>query len=289
MRILFIITVLIFSLNAKSILSNTDQADDSKYLGALKDLVIATQKTRGLTNNYLCGNSAALILVFDNRRDMQTALNNLNSLPLSSNPAINNKASDISQALIKINDNAIKYKDTKNNTLLVFEQYTELISQTLTLAQTVKEYTSKNCSPLGKDLSTIMTEVILPLSEYVGQMRGMGAGIITKGEITKEQEKKMLLLITKIESLTSKLIADTKLIASNNKESFDSNLNSKLVSLKKSGRDYTSLTITEVLSKRKSTLDSDIYFDNGSNLISILIDIYNINNKAILNDSKGWI
>ena len=213
----------------------------------------------------------------------------MDTLPLSSHPSINNRTSDISQLLIEINNSSIKNKGTTNNSALVFEQYTESIKQTLILAQTVKEYTSNNCSPLGKDISTLMIEIILPLSEHIEQMKAMGSGIIAKGEITKSQETQMLFFIDKIETLTFKLTANVKLIASNNKEVFNSNINSKLISLEESIRNYISVTTVEILQKKEIVLDRGIYFNGGGDLISMLIDVYNINNKAILNDSKGWI
>jgi flavorubredoxin len=145
MRIFLLIAALIFSLNAKSLFSNSNQADNSKYIGALKDLIIATQKTRGLTNNYLNGNTTSMLLVYGNRKEMKKAIGTMESLPLASDPIINNRATNISESLIKLNRKAFK-KDPA----IVFEQYTELIEQTLMLAQTVSKHGSKELNPLGK-------------------------------------------------------------------------------------------------------------------------------------------
>ncbi len=284
MRIFLIITALIFSLNAKSLFSNSNQADNSKYIGALKDLIISTQKTRGLTNNYLNGNTTSMLLVYGNRKEMKKAIGIMESMPLASDPIINNRATSISQSLIKLNRKAFKKKPA-----LVFEQYTELIEQTLMLAQTVSKRGSKDLNPLGQELSTVMMEVILPYTEYVGQMRGMGSGIVAKGEITKTQKAQMLAIINEIESLTSKLLTDMKIIVSNNNKNFDVSLDTKLISIEKASKDYISLTKREVLQKAKITFDTDKYFDNGTAIISQLIEVYNINNKVILDDSKGWI
>ncbi|WP_373003986.1 nitrate- and nitrite sensing domain-containing protein [Sulfurimonas sp.] len=284
MRIFLLIAALIFSLNAKSLFSNSNQADNSKYIGALKDLIIATQKTRGLTNNYLNGNTTSMLLVYGNRKEMKKAIGTMESLPLASDPIINNRATNISESLIKLNRKAFK-KDPA----IVFEQYTELIEQTLMLAQTVSKHGSKELNPLGKRLSTVMMEVILPLSENVGQMRGMGSGIIAKGKITSTQKAQLLAIIHEIQSLTSQLITDIRIIASNNKESFDSDLDAKLSSIEKSSKNYISLTNSEVLDKKEISFDTDEYFNMGTDLITLLIDVYNINNKVILDDSKGWL
>ena len=284
MRIFLLIAALIFSLNAKSLFSNSNQADNSKYIGALKDLIIATQKTRGLTNNYLNGNTTSMLLVYGNRKEMKKAIGTMESLPLASDPIINNRATNISESLIKLNRKAFKKEPA-----IVFEQYTELIEQTLMLAQTVSKHGSKELNPLGKKLSTVMMETILPLSEYVGQMRGMGSGIVAKGKITKNQKAQMQAIIYEIDSLTSELIKDVKVIASSNKKSFNSSLDTKLDSIAKASKNYISLTNNEVIEKKKIAFDTDEYFNKGTDLISLLIDVYNINNKVILNDSKGWL
>lgn len=52
-RTVLSVLLLVSSLQAKPIFSNSEQADISSYIDSLKDLVVATQKTRGLTNSYL--------------------------------------------------------------------------------------------------------------------------------------------------------------------------------------------------------------------------------------------
>ena len=284
MRILLILSLLIFSLSAKSLFSNDAQADNSVYIGSLKDLVIATQKTRGLTNSYMNGNIAAMLLVYANRKDMKRAIGVMESLPLASDPIVNTRATGISQSLIKLNRKAFKQEASS-----VFEQYTELIEQTLMLAQTVSQRGSKELNPVGKELSTIMMEVILPFTENVGQMRGMGSGIVAKKKITKMQEAQMLAIINEIESLSAKLIVDMKTVSAKEKDHFDSSINSKLDAIARTAKNYVSLTKKEILEKKKIDYDADTYFGKGTNLITLLVGIYIIDNKIILEDAKGWI
>jgi len=283
-RIFLIITALVFSLNAKSLFSNDSQAENSKYIGALKDLVISTQKTGGLTNNYLNGNTSSMLLVYGNRKNMKTAIGVMESLPLACDPIINSRATNISQALIKLNRKAFKQEAAS-----VFEQYTEQIEQILMLAQTVSKRGSSDLNPLGQKLSSVMMEVILPFTEYVGQMRGMGSGIVAKKKITKMQEAQMLAIINEITDLTSKLVTDMKVIAAGNKDNFNSSLDAKLATIEKTSKSYIALTQKEILKKKKIDYDTDTYFGKGTDLISLLIGIYNINNKIILEDSKGWL
>jgi hypothetical protein len=284
MRLFLLIALLMFNLEAKSLFSNSEQADTSKYIGALKDLVIATQKTRGLTNNYLNGNTTSLLLIYGNRKDMKRAIGVMESLPLASDPIVNNRATSISRALIKLNRKAFRKEPA-----LVFEQYTEQIEEILMLAQTISKRSAKELNPVGQKLSAVMMETILPLCEYVGQMRGMGSGIAAKGSITPMQNAQILAMIDEIETLSSKLISDIKVVASSHSGSFDSSINSKLDGIDKAARKYVALTTKELLQKKKINYDSSTYFDEGTALISKLIDVYNDCNKVIMSDSKGWL
>jgi hypothetical protein len=276
--------LLIFTLDAKSLFSNNEQADESKYIGALKDLVIATQKTRGLTNSYLNGNITSMLLVYGNREEMKKAIGIMESLPLAADPIINSRATTISQLLITLNRKAFKTK----NPATIFENYTELIEQTLMLAQTVSKRGSDKLNPIGKSLSSIMMEVILPYTENVGQMRGMGSGLVAKRKVNKMQNAQMLALANEIEKLYSKLLVDINVVVSQNKEHFKNDINIKLQSIDKLTKSYIALTKKDVLEAKEINLNADEYFDKGTKIISLLIEVYNINNKIILEDSKGW-
>lgn len=285
MRKVILITLLLstLQLHAKSLFSNNEQAQNAKYINSLKDLVIATQKTRGLTNSYLNGNESTLLLIHGNKQDMKRALGIMESLPLSSNSVISERATDISQSLVKLNNRAFKLKPT-----IAFDAYTEQIEQTLMLAQTVSKQGSKDLNKLGQEASTLMMETILPLTEQIGRMRGMGSGVIAKGKISKNQKYSMLAMINEINKINEKLQTDMKFIVARNRDSYDSTIDKNLALSQKSILKYTTLTKSKIL-KGKSKLNADDYFAEGTDIISILINIFNSNNQAIIKDSKGWI
>ncbi len=281
--IIFALLISTLHLQAKSLFSNNEQAENAKYINSLKDLVIATQKTRGLTNSYLNGNESTLLLIHGNKRDMKRALGIMESLPLSSNPTIRDRATDISQALVKLNNKAFKLEPA-----VAFDAYTEQIELTLMLAQTVSKQGSKELNPLGQKASVIMMEIILPLTEQVGRMRGMGSGVITKGKISKTQKYAMLAMIDDINKINKELQKDMKSIVEENRDSYDSTIDKNLMLLQKSILKYNRLTKTKVLNGRKS-LNADDYFTEGTDIISLLVNIFNSNNQAIIKDSKGWL
>jgi len=284
MRIFLIITLLIFNLNAKSLFSNDQQAENSKYIGALKDLLIATQKTRGLTNSYLNGNIEAMLLVYGHRDEMRSAITEMEAMPLASDPIIHDRASTISNALIKLNRKALK-KDPE----VIFDEYTEQIQQILMLAQTVSKRGAKDLNPLGKELLDVMMQTILPLCEYTGQLRGIGAGIAAKGSATQEQKAKMFVMMNQVAKLSDKLVKDIREIRENNRADCNGLVDKKLNLITKKASQYIKLTKKEFIKSKKISYDSDEYFEKGTDLISLYIIVFEMNNKSMAKNSQGWL
>jgi hypothetical protein len=273
---------MLFSLEAKSLFSNSSQADNSVYIGSLKDLVIATQKTRGLTNSYLNGNIVAMLLVYNNRSDMKKAIGTMESLPLAADPIINSRATAISQALIKLNNKAFKQKPAET-----FSQYTEQIGQTLMLAQTVSKRASKNLNPLGQSASAIMMETMLPMTEYVGQMRGFGSGLAAKKSANKSELEKIYVLSNEIKNLNSELNVQMKELISKYSNKLSPSISDEIEAINKATITYTAFAENK-FTKDVKNIDPNDYFDDGTALIKKIIKAYNTINKAILEDSKGW-
>jgi hypothetical protein len=273
----------VLNIQAKSLFSNEEQANTSKYIESLKNLIIATQKTRGLTNSYLNGNTAAMLLVFANRDDMKSAIGDMEALPLAADPVINSRATAISQALIKLNRKAFKQEPKKT-----FSAYTEQIEHTLMLAQSVSKRFAKDLSPFGKEISAVMMEIMLPMTEYTGQLRGLGAGIAAKGKISQDDMESIAELSYSLKSLNEKLQDQMTHIIATYPSKLPASINKELTSINKRVEAYIKLA-TKTLLKDPKKVDPDAYFDEGTALISAIIEAYDTSNSAIMEDSKGWI
>ncbi len=283
MRIVLVFMFLIFSLEAKSLFSNSEQADSSVYIGSLKDLVIATQKTRGLTNSYMNGNTAALLLVYTNRQEMKKAIGIMESLPMAADPIINSRATAISQSLIKLNNKAFKQESS-----VAFSNYTEQIGQTLMLAQTISKRSTKELNPFGQEASVIMMEIMLPMTEYVGQLRGFGSGLAAKGSRDKNELAKIGVLINEVRTLNEQLQSEMKKLISKYPDKLSSTITAEIASVNKTSNAYTKFAKNKFTNDIKN-INPNTYFEAGTKLISQIIKAYNTNNSAMLEDSKGWI
>jgi len=283
MRVFLILLFLLLNLEAKSLFSNTQQADSSVYIGSLKDLVIATQKTRGLTNSYMNGNTAALLLVYANRQDMKKAIGTMESLPMAADPIINSRATTISQSLITLNNKAFKQKPS-----VAFSNYTEQIGQALMLAQTVSKRSAKELNPFGQEASAVMMEIMLPMTEYVGQLRGFGSGLAAKGKRSEDELAKILVLVNEVKTLNIKLQSDMNKLISKYPGKLSSSITTEVAAINQSANSYTKFAQRK-FAKDIANIDPNTYFESGTELISKIIKAYNTNNSAILEDSKGWI
>ncbi|MEA1983677.1 MAG: nitrate- and nitrite sensing domain-containing protein [Campylobacterota bacterium] len=284
MRTFLIILLLLTSLNAKSLFSNDNQAENTVYLGSLKDLVIATQKTRGLTNSFLNGNTAAQLLVYNNRESMVKAITTMESVSIATDPIINKRAASISDTLIKLNHKAFKRKSESG---AVFADYTEQIGQILILAQTLSKRSAKDLNAFGVESSKVMMETMLPMTEYVGQMRGFGSGLAAKKQRSKAELNKILILANKIKTLNKQLQAELYELTQKYEDSFPQQIGEEIASVNKSANAYT-LFAEDKFKNDIKNIEPNEYFDNGTALISKIIKVYNTSNRSILKDSEGW-
>ncbi len=283
MKIFSLIIILVVSVYAKALFSNSQQADASEYMGALKDLIVATQKTRGATFGYHNGNTSALLLIYDYRSDMKKAIGTMESLPLSSEPVVNTRATSISQSLTRLNGKALKM-DMEDS----FTQYTENIENALMLAQTINKKGFDDLNDFGKLTATVMLESILPLTENIGQLRAMGTGAAAQGRITKGKMLQMQALIKEIKKINDKFQADEKYIYMNNKQQFNTDVNMKMNNIEKSINNILTLTQKNIFRKNISTNPSQ-YFSLATEVISEIVIVFNINNRAIVSNAKGWL
>lgn len=283
MRVFILILFMILAVQAKPIFSNNKQADSGIYINSLKDLVIATQKTRGLTNSYLSGNLIALMLVQEAKDDMRMAISTMESLELSSDPIVSKRASELSGRLMELNRKGLKLKPE-----VAFKRYTEEIEQILLFAQTVSKRSSEHMSPFANETSVMMMEQMLPLSEYVGQLRGMGSGIAAKGKVSKEQRDDLEAVIVQVVKFNEYFQKSIKNSIKQGKNYYPQDIEAKAAKIDTSIKEYISFVKREFY-KETIAVNPDDYFASGTQIITQIISVYDEANRAVLKDSKGWL
>ncbi|MCF6339413.1 MAG: nitrate- and nitrite sensing domain-containing protein [Sulfurimonas sp.] len=285
MKIVLIIAILFFNIQAKPLFSNDAQASTSKYMESLRDLIISTQKTRGLTNAYLNGDEYALLTLFGTTNDMKEAIGKMESLKIASDPLIESKATLISRELTSLNREAVKSVDTQE----VFNRYTDLIGQSLLLAQTISRHASKKSSDFGKESTTLMMESLLPFAEHIGVLRGIGAGLAAKKTSSRKNRSILISELAKVQVFSQNIQSKVSKIIIKHKDKIQTSvIKEKLKKLDTATENYLVLTQKNIL-KNTITYDSSEYFNKGTEIITQSMSIYDDINKAVLADSKGWL
>ncbi len=271
----YIFLTLLITVNATAFsLFGSEKATDKTYVEAvraMKQVVIATQKTRGLTNNYMNGNVVAQLLVYGERTEMKKAFENLKAICSSIEnvpPEYRKRAKALMKEAARINKKAFRKKASE-----VFVVYTKIIEGWIALStKIVKERFSQKDPTLYHAL-LFQVSTLLPLTENIGKMRGMGSGIVARGECRKEEVPKMLSFAEGIEKYrveTVKFLKAHPLVSKAQVEK----LNAMLA-------DYAALTKEKVIGKNKIMLDPNKYFDQGTACISEVSKVYDAVSKTV--------
>jgi hypothetical protein len=129
---------------------------------------------------------------------------------------------------------------------------------------------------------------MLPMVEYVGQMRGFGSGLAAKGSVNKKELAKINTLSNKIKSLNSQLQINMTQLMVKYADKLSSSVKFQVADINKNVMSYTAFS-EDKFANDVTNIDPNTYFDNGVKLVSSIIKAYDTINKAILEDSKGWI
>lgn len=273
---------------AKPLFSNGDQKEASLYIASLKDLVIATQKTRGMTYTYLEGDKSVVFRIMDFRKEMKKALLKLELSKLGENVALKGREETLSNSLVRLSRKGMKMQSDE-----MFTEYTIEIENILILANITYNLSASDMDNISKQTLKSLLQVALPLTENLGQLRAFGSGSLAQmnldNEVNPLKIDKIQYLIIEIENSFKKFKISTHTIMN----TYDTIDRIELdVALKKSQYQIDkllNLTRDVVLSKSNVMIKPNEYFKLATRAIESILKIYTIQNSAINEASKGWI
>jgi len=274
MKAILIVLLLLINLHAESFVSNKKQENASYYILSLKDLIIATQNTRGLTNSYLNGNKNLLRTIKKHQYEMQQAIERLETSPMVSDPTIEFYTVTISRELSLLNKKALKMDPD-----IAFLNYTDEISKLIEWAKIVSYRSKITNHSLGQDVTDLLTKVLLPMIEDIAQIRGIGSGVIVKGKINAENKEKILALRTDVGILKKELQSKMQKILSGYSSVYNNDMAKGVEYISNEIQQYMNITET-ILVISPDTIDSAQYFEKGTKIINMLIKLHKINHRA---------
>ncbi len=268
--ILALITAL--TLNA----GNVSAKDKAVYLSDIKNLVVATQKTRGGTYNFLNGSDFAQFGVFEERTKMKNHLRTLRRKSKVATPSIDKEFDTLKKQLKSTNKMAFKL-----DPLIAFQAYSTLIKRMMEIGQEAqKQFYSKNGEHNNR-ISQLMMHTVLPLTDGLGKLRGLGSGIIARTECEEEEVELMENYIDEINTNLRKLDKELSTLGKKYPKLYPKDLFSKFNKYSADLKTYVNFANTKIIDKSDINEDPNQYFSNGTNLIKSTVYFFKINQKLL--------
>ena len=116
----------------------------------------------------------------------------------------------------------------------------------------------------------LLNSTLLPLTENIGKMRGMGSGIVARGTCKDTEAPKMQKFASEINRYKEEMIPYLKshnyvALAENNLKSINTHIHT-----------YTKLTRSKVIGQEKIDLDANKFFDQGTACIKDVLKVYSL-------------
>ena len=280
-KILSLLLVCVLNVSAFSLFEEepNPRAQKVQYLDSLKDLIVATQKTRGLTNNFMSGNVVAQLLVYGERSEMKKALRSLKKQGETVDSGVQKQVADLKKGLKKLDKVAFKQDAAKT-----FQDYTDFIDKMLIMGAQTAHISFDQDSVLSKKASYIMMEVVLPLTENIGKTRGLGSGIVARGHCKEKEISKMNGFINEIERYSAIMLKEMTILYKQHRDIYSADIIQKIEAINTKIDNYIELSRNKVIGKQEITLDPNAYFDQGTAAISDVTTIFLDNKSAILKE-----
>jgi len=208
------------------------------------------------------------------KNEMEPAMERLKVSSLTSDPMIEFYTVNISETLTILNDTSLKMDSDK-----AFESYTEEIAKIIEWAKVVSLREAITIKSLGQHVTVLMTKVLLPMLEDIAQIRGIGSGIAAKGKITEEKKKKILALSTDVNILKKELQSSMQRILSRYPSVYNNDTAKAVEYISNEIQKYMNIT-EKTLVTAPDTVDSAQYFEQGTDIINMLIKLHKINHRA---------
>lgn len=225
--------------------------DNIHYLNAIESFILASQKTRGLTNSYLNGNLSAQLLVYGQREKIIQAIEDMQSHSTKSLLDTTQQKKLVAD-IINLNKSAFK-EDPKS----VFSRYTDIIDMSIDFGKELEDKMAQN-DPNYKVISSIA----FPLIENIAKLRGLGSGCVARGNSTKIENEKLLSFIIQINKLRYKIGE-----SGNNSPSEKKSLERIDYVIQR----YVQLSQDEIINRHTITIGADFYFDQGTAVIDTIV------------------
>ena len=243
----------------------------------LKQLLIDTQKLRGLTAVYQNGKSSLESKVNAQqskvKNDLQKAKEKVLSANLKETVAMYNQFSSKLNALM----NNYSTQDAKK----VFQEYSDVVNDELAFIAKVGDMSNLVLDP-DLDAYYLMDALVnkLPLmTEYLGKLRGMGSAVLTHKQINEKQKIALTQYLGGVSDNISAVASGLKSAYSYNAD-LKQQINPTLIALQKAIETFESHT--QNVTNGDFSLSANQYFQEGTSNINKTVALYDLSYKELI-------
>ena len=250
-----------------------------KYIDQVVPVIKNMPMHRGMTNAYLNGDESFKPRILSKRNEVDNALTELKkvdaefSQQLSSSEKLNKIVADWE---------ALKNQAFDLSAKESFARHTAIIEEIVALVAHVGDQSNLILDP-DLDSYYLMDLIVLKVPtaiDKLGQIRGLGSGIIARGSMTREQEIKLTELDVYAEILRTGSIASLD-ASFNANEEVKKALLANSTSLREKLSNFND-KVQLLRSKKYSALDSKAFFNDGSDAIKLFLELHEAASPMLL-------
>lgn len=242
------------------------------YLGNVKNIIISTQKIRGGTYNFLNGSEFAQFGVYEERSIQKNYFKNLDR-----SYAVGGKELDSAFDTLRTQTKSLNKISFQLEPIDSFKAYSTLVNKMIKTNQKASQSFFKEAEPMVKISISIMVDNLIPLSEGLGKLRGLGSGIIARSYCEEEEIDMMYSYVSEINKNMLAVENITKQWHKENPKSYTKKMMEKVEVLSEEVKEYKLFAKLKVINMKNIKENSNDYFDQGTGLIGKVMELYRLN------------
>ena len=270
MRFILVSFILVTSL------LRANEIKELSYLSNVKNVIISTQKIRGGTYNFLNGSEFAQFGVYEERSLQKNYFKNLDRAY-----SIGGKRADSAFDKLRKQTKSLNKVSFQLEPIDSFRAYSTLINKMIITNKEISKNFFKKADPSVKVSMSIMVDDLIPLSEGLGKLRGLGSGIVARSYCEDEEVDMMYDYLSEIQKNLSSVVKQTKRMHKEHPKQFTKNTLAKVKILEKEIKEYKLFAKLKMINKKDIRENSNEYFDRGTALITKVMELYRINEEII--------
>lgn len=243
-----------------------------ELVGPLRGLLQTIAQHRGMTHAFLKGDTS-----FRGRILEQRSLIDRHFIQLLANAERHESTLNVGEAMraLKVRWGKLQERAFELSPDAAFSQHTELLAQVMEGISLVGERSRLVLDPflVTHNLVNALTENLPILAENMGQLRGIGSGLLAQGEVTPTARLRLSLLREKTRSAHRALTSGMARIFTDAPE-LKASLKARSDQAVASAESFLQLTERELLAGENMTFDAASYFQAGTEAIGATLALF---------------